>query len=223
MEVLTVRNRYSIVPQETTQLCNHGHCISLVPSIHVVYRLKKWVIKAATITSTLTNLSLASCLSWYNSLSISKHARSISKFLCTSVFQLWEGRREKREGEGSEEREKEGGIITPLQNWSTVSQRTDSLVLVVVLLRWSVDKRDHQLSCSQTTDQLSAHLFRLPLPVYLLHSIPAMSTSNSEWLLPISVLITQGLPHLNDLSCDWLRSTICVSSLKCRKQITIVK
>ena len=82
-------------------------------------------------STTQTNLSLASCLSWYNSVSRSKHARSISKFLWTSVFQLWE---------------EEGGIITSLLSWSTVSQRTGSPVLIVVLLRWSVDKRDHQVS-----------------------------------------------------------------------------
>ena len=60
-------------------------------------------------TTTYSNLSVASCLSWYNSLSRSKHARSISKFLCTSVFQLWEGE-EKGKKEGRKEgRKKEGG------------------------------------------------------------------------------------------------------------------
>ena len=74
-------------------------------------------------TTTYSNLSVASCLSWYNSLSRSKHARSISKFLCTSVFQLWEkeeGGREGRKKEGREkERRRNNHIFTELSNCLT--------------------------------------------------------------------------------------------------------
>ena len=70
-----------------------------------------------TPSSQTTHLVPACCLSWCSSLSISKHTRSSSKFLWTSVFQLGEvevrgggrGRRRGRRGEGREAEGKEGG------------------------------------------------------------------------------------------------------------------